>query len=498
VARRLAVAVATGPGLAYRQDASGGSVARLADIGTVAIRDVRYTADGAYLAVAHVSSQYAMYRRDTDAHIALARPASISTGGAGVAWHGDGQRLAYTFGSANRLYAFLRTGDAYAYAGANVGGNPTSTAQSRAVDYGGDYVAVGMASTPFIYWYAVDATGILTKQANPAVLGRSAATTLAWSPDGTILAIGQSLTPRLILYRRDGGTLTRLADPPQPPVTASHTPAGMAWSPDGTRLVFATEGGLRYFIHDGAGGLTLGPDPDVQPPGTVFNGVAFDREGGQLAATSNAAPFLTLYTHTGDALLAQPALTTGAPTDVATAVAWTPDDGVVPPAPEEVALGPVAITASATTIATLRSAQALGASLTAGAGVTATLRTASPLAAAVEAGAGSTATLRSAAALRAALHATAVQDATLRARIRLAAELRLAATPMATLRVAVRLRAALVAGASVTGVLRSPSSRELLAVVGDARVDRRTGQARVTERVTGTAGVTNRTGAAHL
>jgi WD40-like Beta Propeller Repeat len=493
VARRLTVGVATGPGRAYRQDFTGGPLTRIADIvSTVPFRHVDYTPDGAYLAAA-VGPQYRWFRRDGDEHTDLPRPLSISTGGAGVAWHEDGRRVAYTYGSANRLYSFLRTGDILAYAGANVGGNPTSASQTRAVDYGGDYVAVGIASVPFINWYRADEAGLLTKMANPAVVGRSAAVTVAWSPDGLILAAGNYLTPRLILYARESETLVRLPDPPQPPVVAAYTPGGLAWSPDGTRLVFATEGGLRYFTHDGAGGLTLGPDPDVQPPGTLFTGCAFDREGGQLAATSNEPPYVTLYTHTGDGLLIQPPLN-DPPTDVATTVAWTPDDAAGLPTPV-VPLGEAVLDGGGGLTGTVGTSVSLGPAVLDG---TATLEggvgAEMPLGRVVlDGGGGLTGTVgsRAAVALTADLTGGGGLAGVIGAEMPLTADLGGGGRLAGPVGAEMPLSAALTGRGDLAGSVRGGVGAVVAELPGTV------GAATVTTR-TGTAHVTNRTGMAHL
>jgi hypothetical protein len=328
VARRLAVAVANAANvapLAYRQDTPGGPLARLASIGTVGARDVRYTADGAYLAIS-TTSNFAVHRRDGDTHPMLTRTTNISAAGQGTAWHADGQRLVFTYSSANRLYPFLRTGDAYSYVGAVT--NVTGNAQPRAVEWGGDLLAFGVSAAPWIQTYRADAAGMLTKLPNPSVTPSAVVASVAWAPpDCSILALASNTTPgTLVRYAVSGDTRTRLTPDISLPGTARAF--SLSFSPDGTRLAVGTNAApyLRYYAHDGAGGLTALPDPVDQPAGFAYS-VAFTPDNGdQLAVASFAAPYLLLYSHDGDGLTLIPDAVAEPPTVEAVALSWTPDD----------------------------------------------------------------------------------------------------------------------------------------------------------------------------
>lgn len=88
--------------------------------------------------------------------------------------------------------------------------NFMASGQSPAWSPDGQYLTVSHGSTPFITTYKRSGDAF-TKLANPATLPGAGATGVAWSPDGTHLAVGTSnAAPYLYIYRRDGDVLTRI------------------------------------------------------------------------------------------------------------------------------------------------------------------------------------------------------------------------------------------------------------------------------------------------
>lgn len=88
-------------------------------------------------------------------------------------------------------------------------------------------------------------TRTLIRLPDPAVrVPNSNGTSVAWSPDGSLLAVGTiTATPFLTLFKRTGLTLAQLPDPP-------HTPpsyvASLAWTPDGAYLAAEVAGHSIY------------------------------------------------------------------------------------------------------------------------------------------------------------------------------------------------------------------------------------------------------------
>ena len=98
------------------------------------------------------------------------------------------------------------------------------------------YLAVAHVGSPFIHIYKRDGD-TFTKLADPAILpGPFEAVSTAFSPDGTYLAVVHFGSPFVTIYKRSGDTFTKLANPSTlPPDTGRDT----AFSPNSTYLSVA-------------------------------------------------------------------------------------------------------------------------------------------------------------------------------------------------------------------------------------------------------------------
>lgn len=109
----------------------------------------------------------------------------------------------------------------------------------------------------------------------------------AWSWDGRFLAITQSTTPFLRVFKRTGDKFSQLPTPSGAPPTVGH---GLAWSPDGRYLVQGGNAPPFINIYKRSGtSLERVANPSGLPSGIVSN-VSWSPDGMFLIATSSHAP----------------------------------------------------------------------------------------------------------------------------------------------------------------------------------------------------------------
>jgi WD40 repeat protein len=172
---------------------------------------------------------------------------------------------------------------------------------------GGDYEQfahpVTVWSKDLIFSPAWDTS--ITKLANPETVPTGQSNGTAFSSDGTYLAVTQGDdTPFFIIYKRDGDTFTKLADPEILPTY----PTGAAFSPDDTYLAVA-QGDSPYIIIYKRDGDTFTKldDPDILPAG-VGRGTAFSPDGTYLAVINDNSQAITIYKRSGDTFTKLPDL----------------------------------------------------------------------------------------------------------------------------------------------------------------------------------------------
>jgi Tol biopolymer transport system component len=184
--------------------------------------------------------------------------------------------------------------------------------------------------------FSYDDTGF-TAVSDPSLEIGFSPDALSFSPDGQYLAVGRyadsATTPRLMMFKRDEDGFTALTIDDYPaigPIDASC----LAWSPDGTSLAVS---GLA-----GVSGLTGNALYIYKRTGDTFtklntidinydNGlsVAFSHSGEYLAFVPNGvAPYIVIYKRTGDnfAKIPNPAYI---PSNNIQSIAWGLDDGLL-------------------------------------------------------------------------------------------------------------------------------------------------------------------------
>lgn len=141
---------------------------------------------------------------------------------------------------------------------------------------------------------------------------------LAWSPDGELLAAGTTNIPYLTLFRRTGDTLTDVYAP-----TANTGIRQLAWSPDGTVLAvgYSSGGGVSTFNRSG---LTLTKGPTLVTGARGCTALAWS--GNRLAIGATDTPKFSVYTRTINPQTGANTYTKQTvPNVTPTSAAWSPD-----------------------------------------------------------------------------------------------------------------------------------------------------------------------------
>ena len=131
-----------------------------------------------------------------------------------------------------------------------------------------------------------------TKLADPSTLPAGDGSGAAFSPDGTYLAVANSTSPFITIYKRSGDTFVKLDNPSTLPTGNGK---GTAFSPDGTYLAVSHSNSSRITIYKRSGDtFTKLADPSALPT-SIGNGTAFSPDGTYLAVAHSSSPFITIY-----------------------------------------------------------------------------------------------------------------------------------------------------------------------------------------------------------
>lgn len=264
----------------------------------VAGQQIAWTKDGQYLAIASTTSPYlGIYYYDSSAN-SVTRVASGSVpvpaaAVTAVAWDPTGTYLFVAVSATPFFVVYKKTGTGSSATFTNVAQSitqPTGTAVSLSITtFSGNkqFVALG-ASTQLLFYSFDTSTGLLADLQNISTSDQ--VQTCAWSPDGSLLALGTVSTNYLRLYSRTGNTLTSLGLPASQPASGLY---GMSWSRDGSTLVMGSVG-VPYQYAYTRNGTTLTATPSFfsNAASATAYGNAFGSS--HLAVAENVSPFLQL------------------------------------------------------------------------------------------------------------------------------------------------------------------------------------------------------------
>ena len=145
----------------------------------------------------------------------------------------------------------------------------------------------------------------------------------AFSPNSDYLAVAHISSPYITIYKRDGDTFTKLANPSVMPPGQS---LACTFSPDGVHLVVAsmTSPYLTIYKRDGDTFTKLA-NPSVMPPGLVSD-CKYTPDGSLLMVAHANSPYLTVYKREGDTYSVTAALSGDPLTNTINKMAFSPDD----------------------------------------------------------------------------------------------------------------------------------------------------------------------------
>ena len=160
---------------------------------------------------------------------------------------------------------------------------------------------MGSDTAPFLFIYKRNGD-TFTKLANPAILPPGQGSAAAFGANDIYLAVPHTTSPNITIYKRDGDTFTKLANPANLPTSTTNA----TFSPDGTYLVVtlsvasSNDNNPRIFIYKRSGDtFTKLDDPAEVAPGSVFK-ADFSNDGTYLALAHFVSPRILIYKRSGD------------------------------------------------------------------------------------------------------------------------------------------------------------------------------------------------------
>ena len=271
----VAVAVQGSPYLTlYKR--SGDQLVRLANPATMLtgpVRAVAFSPDGVYLAVG-LNITLMIYKRNGDVFTLLA-PVSpdITWGVRGLAWSPDGASLAVAGPVLTGISVYNRSGDSltrvfYQQASSDL----AMTGACFSPD--GTYLVVTKDFGPYVDIYK-RSVNVFTRLTNSFFVSNGALGA-CFSPDGLYLALGVFSGNGFTWCKRAGDAFTPL---PNPATMPGGTQAALAYSADGRHLAIAIDtasgaGGVLIYRQNGDS-LTKLANPAVLPPAGRCQAVAF-------------------------------------------------------------------------------------------------------------------------------------------------------------------------------------------------------------------------------
>ena len=135
------------------------------------------------------------------------------------------------------IYILKRNGDFFNYLQEIEYPTTGTSTNMCSISNDGNYFALGTSAGDYLYWYKKGIDGKFTALSAPATLPPTGVVGLKWSNNGNYLAVTGSFG--LIIYKRTGDTITKLADPSEQPSPG----ASCAWTKDDKYLAISSYSG---------------------------------------------------------------------------------------------------------------------------------------------------------------------------------------------------------------------------------------------------------------
>jgi len=207
---------------------------------------------------------------------------------------------------------------------ANPASLPPDTGYGVALTPDGNLMAVAHSSSPRITTYDwVD--GEWVKRPDPASLPAGNGNGVALTSDGLTMAVAHQNAPYVTTYDWDGEAWVKRPDPTSLP---TDTGRGVALTSDGTVMAVAHDSSPYITTYDWVDGEWVKrPDPASLPAGNG-NGVALTSDGLTMAVAHSSSPYITTYDWVDGAWVKRPD-PTSLPTGNGYGVALTPDGNLM-------------------------------------------------------------------------------------------------------------------------------------------------------------------------
>lgn len=268
--------------------------------------DVSFSTDGIHLVLALSSSPYlTIYKRSNNTFTKLPDPSYLPDRDRySLAFSSNGVYLAVGGLYSPYIDVYIRNQDTDTFTLFYSSNFDSSTTYDLSFSPDGVYLAAAQSDLRGenlrVYKRGTFGFAKLPEEAidfQPPDRGRS----VAFSPDGIYLVLGHeddvfAPTNRfLTIYKRNGDIFNKLDDPLEVPTDESY---GAAFSPDGTLLVVGN-GGTPYVYERNNDTFTKLPDLPGWSSSGLVNDISFSADGTYLAFGRTGSPYLVIYERNG-------------------------------------------------------------------------------------------------------------------------------------------------------------------------------------------------------
>lgn len=290
---------------AYPWSSVTGFGAKFANPGTLPAGNgfgVAFSPANDVIAVAHASTPYiSAYPWASGFGTKFSDPATLPpTAGSDVSFSpaGDAIVVGPTVASTYSAYPWAAGfGTKFSDPGSSPGGGNSNKSTFRP---SGSHIALTQGSNPFgaaIHVYPWSGSGFGTKIADPGTSPTGGGIDVAWTPAGDFVAVAHGVSPWVSVYPFVTGFGTRVSNPATLPVNSASGlgEGGVAFSPDGTKIAVASDTSPFIFVYpwSGAWGTKLA-NPGTLPTG-AGKGIAWTAASDAVAISHSTTPFVSAY-----------------------------------------------------------------------------------------------------------------------------------------------------------------------------------------------------------